>query len=154
MPDFYQQAAVRYRATAELYRQALAAVASTGPACDFARSALEAHVRLKFRGISSRLTNDIGVTLASRASLQGQQDLDVDHAVPLAGLHDRILVLDSVGEIAALLRPHMLGVRITVTEHRALNRQYKMSMPEGWQWGDDPLARYRAVGIELVSINC
>ena len=35
------------------------------------------------------------------------------------------------------------------TENEKLDRMYKSDMPQGWQWGDDPFARYKEADIKI-----
>ena len=74
-----------------------------------------------------------------------------EHVVPAGIVRDRLLksgrtegtvrsVLQNVGFVAVLLRSEDQRLR-----EAGLNGK----MPDGWKWGDDPLERYRAVGIEL-----
>ena len=49
-------------------------------------------------------------------------------------------VLQNLGFVAVLLRSEDQKLR-----DAGLNGK----MPDGWKWGDEPLERYRAVGIEL-----
>ena len=57
-------------------------------------------------------------------------------------------------EISDFLKAHLLIVIVTKNEARLLDRQLttsgesmRTSMPEGWQWGQDPFARLKAAGI-------
>lgn len=74
-----------------------------------------------------------------------------EHVVPAGIVRERLLksgrsegtvrhVLQSLGFVAVLLRSEDQRLR-----EAGLNGK----MPDGWNWGDDPLERYRAVGIEL-----
>lgn len=74
-----------------------------------------------------------------------------EHVVPAGIVRARLLksgrtertvrhVLQSLGFVAVLLRSEDQRLR-----EAGLNGK----MPDGWKWGDDPLERYRAVGIEM-----
>ena len=74
-----------------------------------------------------------------------------EHAVPVSLVRDKLLfahlpkeevfsVLKASGPVAMILRE----------EDQALN-QYGLQrkMPDGWVWGDSPLARYQVAGIDI-----
>ncbi len=74
-----------------------------------------------------------------------------EHVVPAGIVRERLLksgrsertvkhVLQSLGFVVVLLRSEDQRLR-----EAGLNGK----MPDGWNWGDDPLERYRAVGITL-----
>ena len=74
-----------------------------------------------------------------------------EHAVPCSLVRKKLLltkptlpsvlkVLDSAGPVIMVLRREDLQLR----ENGLLR-----SMPKGWEWGDNPLARYQASGIAL-----
>lgn len=82
----------------------------------------------------------------------GREELIYDHAVPFVYLQRRLLALDTVDEhsIRALLQQLNLIVLITKDEDEVLKSAgLNKSMPTDWD-GNDPLARYRAMKIELV----
>jgi len=76
------------------------------------------------------------------------------HAVKIAGEGA------SVDAIANFLRLNVLLVKVSISEADHLNRSpggtggklLKESMPDGWEWGDDPMERLKAAGIN-VSLN-
>ena len=74
-----------------------------------------------------------------------------EHVVPAGIVRDRLLksgrtkgtirqILQTMGFVAVLLRTEDQKLR-----DAGLNGK----MPDGWKWSDDPLERYRAVGIDL-----
>jgi hypothetical protein len=82
----------------------------------------------------------------------GKAQLIYDHAVPFKFLQQKLLALQSVTEesIRSILEQHGIAVLITQAENALLNKHgYGSNMPPEWD-GSDPLARYRAVGIELL----
>lgn len=91
----------------------------------------------------------------SRAALglrHGAGKLAYDHAVPFALLQAELLALSPATPEAVerVLREHGTRVLITRSEHdrlAALGLAHRM--PADWD-GADPLARYKAAGIDLV----
>ncbi len=77
-----------------------------------------------------------------------------EHAVPRVLIRDGCLKMfdeeADVEEVKELLLQYLWIVHITEEEAARLNAAHKMSMPEGWAFGEgDPFARFKAVGIEL-----
>lgn len=74
-----------------------------------------------------------------------------EHAIPAGVVRERLLqdhqtldevvrTLDMAGPVAVLLR----------SEDRVMNQSgLRASMPAGWSWGSDPLARYHVAGIKM-----
>lgn len=82
----------------------------------------------------------------------GNGKLVYDHAVPFIYLQRRLLALETVDDpsIRALLQQLNLIVLITKDEDQMLRSAgLNKSMPKDWD-GNDPLARYREMGIELI----
>lgn len=82
----------------------------------------------------------------------GNGKLVYDHAVPFIYLQRRLLALETVDEpsIRALLQQLNLVALITKDEDKVLKSVgLTKSMPKDWD-GNDPLARYREMGIELI----
>ena len=79
-----------------------------------------------------------------------------EHAVPLNLLHDALLgrapgadgvlpvALQDPAEILRFLQFHLFHGLVTRDQHRLLNA---FSMPEGWTWYMDPMARYAMANI-------
>ncbi|WP_336368141.1 hypothetical protein [Marinobacter sp. C2H3] len=83
----------------------------------------------------------------------GKGKLVYDHAVPFIYLQRHLLALETVDEpsIRALLQQLNLIALITKDEDQMLKSAgLNKSMPQDWD-GKDPLARYREMGIELIS---
>lgn len=75
-----------------------------------------------------------------------------DHAIPFKHLAEKLLSLTDVSDVqvTGVLARFDTIVLITKEEDTRLNAaRLAHKMPEGWD-GIDPLARYKAVGIELV----
>lgn len=148
--DPYKVAAAKYYLALAAYRRARVALLDVSDdAHEFMRDALDAHVRTKFRGIATQLTKRIGFAYSTPAARELVGSFDIDHAVPLCMIHDEILLADSLDEIEGVLRKFVIGVKLTVQEHKDLNKRFKMSMPPMWLWTDDPLARYKAMNMEI-----
>jgi hypothetical protein len=82
----------------------------------------------------------------------GGGDLVYDHAVPFNYLQDELLSLSPVTEQAVARTLEKYGTIVLVTraeDSRLSGAGYRGKMPPGWD-GTDPLARYNALGIELV----
>jgi hypothetical protein len=81
----------------------------------------------------------------------GKGELVYDHAVPFGYLQDELLSLNPVTEQAVARALDRFGtiVLITKAENARLDAAgYGRKMPKGWD-GVDPLARYRALAIDL-----
>jgi hypothetical protein len=87
-----------------------------------------------------------------RSRFYGKNSLFMyEHAVPCSLVRRKLLeinpTLQSVLQILSSAGPVVMVLR---TEDQQLRDSGLLrSMPQGWQWGDDPLARYRASGIAL-----
>jgi hypothetical protein len=82
----------------------------------------------------------------------GRGELVYDHAVPFRYLQDELLSLAPVTEQAITQALDKFGtiVLITKAENARLNAAgYSSKMPQDWD-GADPLARYKALDIELI----
>ncbi len=96
------------------------------------------------RGISQRLTKDLRVADRPKYRVEGIQgnepNLEIDHAVPLNLIHDRILGLDPFEEpldhqgIVELLLGHFRCVHLTRDQHRQLRAN---AMPRDGAWVGD-----------------
>ena len=100
-------------------------------------------------------------TVASHQSLAaarlkpGRGELIYDHAVPFSLLQRELMSLTAISPdfVRAVLERFMTIVLITREEHQALHgRGLGSTMPKDWD-GNDPLARYSALGIELMAIE-
>ena len=81
-----------------------------------------------------------------------QGTLVSDHAIPFRYLQDELLHLADVtrASVRTVLNKHCVVVLVTREEHVRLKKAGLGSkMPEAWD-GNDPLARYAAVGIAVV----
>ncbi len=82
----------------------------------------------------------------------GKGELVYDHAIPFKYLQEVLLNLSPATSeaVATVLAKYEVIVLVTKAENARLNRAgYAHAMPENWD-GADPLARYNALGIELV----
>jgi hypothetical protein len=89
---------------------------------------------------------------ASVGRRPGKAALVYDHAIPFRYLQDELLHLADVtrASVGTVLNEHCVVVLVTREENVRLNRAGLGSkMPKGWN-GVDPLARYAAVGIEVI----
>lgn len=91
----------------------------------------------------------------SKAALgikQGAGELIYDHAVPFVYLQRELLSLTAVDtkSVHEILMRYGVACLITKSENAKIDQErLQRSMPKTWD-GSDPLARYHAVGIEVV----
>jgi hypothetical protein len=101
-------------------------------------------------------SKDVCAQFRSKAAVglrSGSGRLRYDHAVPFRFLQEELLALDHVSAetVGTVLTRHCVIALITSDEDVQLRRHgLQHRMPDGWN-GADPLARYAAAGIELVS---
>jgi hypothetical protein len=150
-------AAFQYCTQRQKYRTALAMIATITDKDiqNCLRSALTAHARRKFRGISTALTERLGCRLSCLP--EGHEGVfQIEHAIPLKLIHNRILGIHPDGtvdhntydifakekDIEAYVRAFMVGVLVTPQQHSLLNAQamndewkWLADMPS-WQWGE------------------
>lgn len=73
----------------------------------------------------------------------------VDHAIPVSILFDPFWHADTSDAMRAVIDAYTVAV-ITRDENDRLNAAgLRQAMPIGWRFGDNPLARWKAVGIEV-----
>jgi len=100
---------------------------------------------------------DDGIFFIGRSQLAASASpgtlVDREHIIPLALVRDRVReLLDediSTVELAHFLMTHIRMVEVTREEHVRLNEKYASTMPPGWDWYGDTLARLRECGITL-----
>jgi hypothetical protein len=76
-----------------------------------------------------------------------------EHTVPLSLLSEKVLSLETGDRetIRDTFRTHCRAALLTKEEDRKLSgAKLRSRMPPGWSSGEDVLARYSAVGIELL----
>lgn len=147
MQEAVEEAAKKYLMQREVYRNALL-VAKGIPdkhTEKFTHAALLSYVRARFRDISSELTKRIGCRLTC-LPVGYQGSFEVEHAVPLNLIHDRILgfkgqlcnvddvstdIFPTVESIQAYVAAFMVGVQVTSSQHRQLKGH---SMHGEWKW--------------------
>lgn len=90
-------------------------------------------------------------TLDSTDPTNTQKKLRHEHAVPRSKLAKYVLAeAKTVDDIIATFDRHCIGVLVTVDEDSKLNSGgLRDGMPPGWQWSDDPLARYATRGFQV-----
>lgn len=74
-----------------------------------------------------------------------------EHAVPANIIRAALLDSDRTDGVVSSLLTQAGQVAVLLREENTLLREARLTrhMPAGWSLGDDPLARYKAVGIEL-----
>jgi hypothetical protein len=119
-----------------------------------AKYSLAAGDYLLSQGALLRLERD-GVDLTrshKRSRLYGKQSPYLyEHSIPASLVRARLLNLQPVREDVAQILAAAGPVAMLLREEDDVLRRSGMrsSMPVGWRWGDDPLARYRAAGITM-----
>ena len=83
------------------------------------------------------------------------EKLHAEHVIPNNMVFSRLVELADSGssdeELASFLRDSCIVVVITKKEANILDSVLglRKDMPEGWTWGDEPLARLNAAGISI-----
>ena len=74
-----------------------------------------------------------------------------EHVIPAGIVLNRLLKSGrSEGTVRHVLQNSgFVAVLLPSEDQRLRDAGLNAKMPDGWRWGDDPLDRYRAVGIEL-----
>ena len=94
--------------------------------------------------------------LIARSQSAESSDREIDHAIPLHVLCDRILNAEDLdrSKLQKIIADWLVAVELTAQEHREVLRKCGLSrsMPDDWD-GIDPLARYRIAGIQLLRIS-
>lgn len=94
-----------------------------------------------------------GVAQAHSVASETATDVVYDHSVPFNFLQTELLTLENPNaeRVLAVLKRHGRVAIITKDENKRLNAaKLQSKMPSDWDQVD-PLARYKAVGIEMVS---
>ena len=151
--SFYVAAAKKYIEVCQ-HRTAMLALYERAKAAgdisdvDFKKAAknIEASTRSDFRGISSKLTKQVPFRFVA-VGADVAQKIEIEHPIVLCKVHDYIIDNEmSLDELVRFIEENIFGVLVTPEQHRALPKQ---SMPSGWKFGDDPLARYHHAKIEV-----
>jgi hypothetical protein len=109
--------------------------------------------------VRAKYPHDFPWTLSAKAAYRADPSchLVIEHTEPLSLVMDDLLLLDHPEpvDIADLLHQRLsLAVVMTPEEHRLLTEAgLRQRMPEGWRPGDDPMARYRAAGLDPESFR-
>lgn len=144
-------AAAQYWAQRQRYRSALDTIATIADddIKHSLRKALTAHVRGKFRGLSRALTTRMECRLSCLPD-NWKEPIQVEHAVPLNLIHNRLLgiqrngdidhdtynLLPTIQDIEAYVRAFVVGVLVTPGQHALLNA---WAMNGEWAWLADSL---------------
>ena len=87
-----------------------------------------------------------------RSTFYGKESLYMyEHTIPASIVRRQLLNVPPVKEeVVNVLRAAGHVVMILRDEDKLLRANgFTRKMPNGWEWGDDPFARYHASGIEL-----
>ena len=99
---------------------------------------------------------DFAAKFRSKASIgvqRGRGELIYDHAIPFRYLQEELLSLTepSPKAVSEILERHCVAVLLTKAEDAQLAKaRLARHMPDDWD-GSDVLARYAAVGIDVIS---
>jgi hypothetical protein len=121
-----------------------------------AKYSLAASEYLLSEGALARLTQQ-GVDLSrtyKRSRFYGKSSAFMyEHTMPASIVREQLLAVQPVrAEVEVVLAAAGPVAMVLREEDDRLRLQgLRSSMPVGWQWGDDPLARYHAAGLEIVS---
>ena len=154
-------AAGHYWTQRQRYRAALGKIASIDDVDiqQVLQQALTVWIRRKFRGISSALTTRMGCRLSCLPDGY-EGPIEVEHAVPLRIIHNRILglypngaidqntgnILPTTEDVEAYVRAFVIGVLVTPQQHALLPAQ---AMNSDWNWlADVPLWDWDDLDIE------
>ena len=88
---------------------------------------------------------------AAKGLQHGKRSIVYDHAIPFRLQQEELLHLRPVepATVRPVLERFAIAAIITTDEDRYLSKRFHNRMPPDWD-GRDPLARYHAVGIEMV----
>lgn len=92
-------------------------------------------------------------TRESLGTADRNEGLIHEHIVPLGKLAERALKLGSSrpDALRKLFEDNCRAALITCKQDKTLNdHKLRDSMPDRWEWGDDPLARYHACNLKLL----
>lgn len=73
----------------------------------------------------------------------------VEHAVPINVLFKAFMLADSDNAMQMVLDAYFVAVVTCEEDKKLRNSGLSKSMPQGWNFGDDPLARWHHVGIQI-----
>jgi hypothetical protein len=94
--------------------------------------------------------------LIARSETVTKVDREIDHAIPVQVVCERILELPSLNRdtLTEILDTWLVSVELTNSEHREILQKCGLvsCMPKDWN-GIDVLARYRAAGIRFVHLK-
>ena len=73
----------------------------------------------------------------------------VEHAIPIKVMFDLFWQAQTDADMQTIIDAYAVAVVTKEEDERLRDIRLGQSMPEGWRFGDDPLARWRRVGIEV-----
>ena len=96
---------------------------------------------------------------ASHAALQiprkdwSGRNVTVEHSIPIKILYPAFMGGRNPGDLRAVIDAYHVAVVTRAEDKRLRDAGLRQSMPSGWEWGDDPFARWKTVGIEVAPIQ-
>ena len=81
------------------------------------------------------------------------RNVTVEHSIPVSILYSAFIEEGNPGDLRAVIDAYYVAVVTQVENKRLRDAGLRQSMPSGWEWGDDPLARWKTVGIEVEPIQ-
>ena len=114
---------------------------------------------LKFGGVwSISMARSNTLHPASHAALQiprkdwSGRNVTVSHSIPIKIFYPAFMRGGNPGDLMAAIDAYHVAVVTRAEDKRLRDVGLRQSMPSGWLWGDDPFARWKAVGIEVTPI--
>ncbi|MXZ79948.1 MAG: hypothetical protein F4Z15_00935 [Gammaproteobacteria bacterium] len=92
---------------------------------------------------------------ASRAALKiprkdwNGKNVTVEHAIPFKVFYPAFMHAETTSDLRILIDAYHVAVVTRVEDKRLRDAGLNQEMPPGWTWDDDPLARWKAVGIRV-----
>ena len=130
---------------------------------DYTSDGNKANLNMKYAPIAYRYSikaaklKHVPSAYQNRVRGHKPEKLHAEHVIPNIMIFERMITLAENGtsddDLANFLRESCQIVVITKEERTILDSELGLSksMPSGWNWGDDPMARLHVAGIEVES---
>lgn len=80
-----------------------------------------------------------------------------EHIVPCIFIRNKCYEMFNNGflieDVASLIEKNLIIIHITKEEQKELDKTYKTTMPNGWEFGDNPYLRLEKMGIKIKMYN-
>ncbi len=81
------------------------------------------------------------------------QKINIEHVIPYKYYGKKLIELFQTNSLNLELFKHFMSCIyiciVTKEENSRFGGKLRSDMPQGWQWGDDPFARYKECGIKV-----